>query len=156
MATKLLLLNDVDNLGQKGQIVNVKPGYAFNYLLPKGLAMVATAATERKQKKLQEERRIIADQERKEAEEISARLLDEVLTFIVKADAEGKLFGSVSVLDIVNQIKEKTDIDIDKRWVQLKHGFKETGAYDVTLRLKEGVTSQIHVKVVSEEVQPTE
>lgn len=151
MAKKILLLNDVESLGRKGEVTSAKEGYIFNFLIPKGLAVIATPFALKRQKKLQEERQKIAAQDRKEAEEIAAKLNDETLAFTVKVDHEGHMYGSVSSLDIVHLIKMQTGIDLDKRFVQLKHPIKETGVSTITLRLKEDVTCQLQVKILPEE-----
>lgn len=157
MATKILLLEDVDNLGNKGEIVNVKSGYAYNFLIPKKFALVADANAVRRQVKLQEERRIKAVEDRKVADEIAAKLNGETFTTEVKVDHDGHMYGSVSSLDIVHLIKMQTGIEIEKRFVQLKHAIKQTGVHEIALRLKEGVEATIHLKVLAEgatDVQP--
>jgi large subunit ribosomal protein L9 len=151
MAKKLLLLEDVEYLGRKGDLVNAKNGFAYNYLIPQGFALVASESTLRRQVKLQEERKKLAENDRKESEELAARLNGESLTFLVKVDHEGHMYGSVSALDIVNLIKLQTGIDLDKRFVVLKHPIKETGIFDVTLRLKEEIFALIHVKIIPEQ-----
>jgi large subunit ribosomal protein L9 len=148
--TQVLLREDVDSLGQKGDIVRVKPGYAFNYLVPQGLAYMADAATLRKQAKLRQERQQRAESDRKMAEEHAVKLAELALSFEVKVDHDGHMYGSVSTLDIANQVTEKTGIELEKRAVQLKHPIKAIGAYEVALRLKEGVVCTIHLKVVPE------
>ena len=151
MATQLLLLEDVPNLGRKGEAVTVREGYARNFLIPQGFALIATAATLRRQAKLKEERRKVAEQDLKESQEMAARLNGETLAFSVKVDHEGHMYGSVSAIDIIELIKMQVGIELDKRLVQLKHPIKETGAFDVTLRLKENVVAIVHVKVIPEE-----
>ncbi len=150
MAKKLLLLEDVEHLGRRGDLVNVKEGYAFNFLIPQGFALIATVDALRRQAKLQEERKKIAESDRKESEELAARLNGETLTFMVKVDHEGHMYGSVSSLDVIHQIKLQTGIELDKRFVMIKHPLKETGVFDITLRLKEGIVAQIQVKVLPE------
>lgn len=158
MATKILLLDDVDNVGIKGEIATVKPGYAFNFLIPQGLAMIADASALKRQARLQEERRKKAELDRKESEEMAARLNGETVSTEVKVDHEGHMYGSVTVLDIVAILKLQTGLEIEKRAVQLKHPIKQTGVYDLPLRLKEGVMCTIHVKVMPEggELAPQE
>jgi large subunit ribosomal protein L9 len=150
MATRILLLEDVDDLGQKGQIVTVKSGYAFNFLIPKKQALIADANAVRRQARLQEERRVKAVEDRKASEEISGQLNGVALTTEVKVDPEGHMYGSVSNLDIAHLIKLQTGIELDKRWVGLKHPIKQTGVFDIVLRLKEGVEATIHLKVLAE------
>ncbi|MDB6081284.1 MAG: rplI [Chlamydiia bacterium] len=151
MATQLLLLQDVDHLGRKGDVVNTKPGFAYNFLIPKGVAVVATKATLRRQVKLKDERLKIAEQDRKEAEEMASRLQGETISFTVKVDHEGHMYGSVSTLDIIDLVKMQTGIELDKRFIGLKHPIKETGVFAITLRLKEDITCEIHVKVIPEQ-----
>ena len=147
MAQKILLLEDVENVGQKGEIASVKPGFANNFLIPQGFALAANRAALRRQAKLQEERKIRAEADRKEALELAAKIDGELLEIEVKVDHEGHMYGSVSVLDIADALKLKTGIEIEKRTIQLKHPIKEVGVVDLTIRCKEGVTAQIHVKV---------
>jgi large subunit ribosomal protein L9 len=154
MAKKILLLQDVSSLGRKGDVASAKEGYVYNFLLPRGLAVIATSETLRQQAKLQEERKKVADQDRKEAEELAARLNGETLAFTVKVDNEGHMYGSVSALDICSLVKMQTGIELEKHFVQLKHPIKETGVRPITLRLKEGVTCEIHVKVIPEQEAP--
>jgi len=153
MATKLLLLQDVYNLGRKGDLVSAKAGFAYNYLIPQGFGVIATAAAMRRQTKLQEERRRQAENERKEAMEVAEKLNGATLTFTVKVDAEGHLYGSVSTHDIQELIQRELNIELDKRAIGLKHAIKETGVFDLSLKLKEGVVAEIHVKVIPEQAQ---
>ena len=147
MAQKILLLEDVEHVGHKGEVAAVKPGYAFNYLIPQGFALVANRVALRRQTKLQEERRVRAEQERKDALELASRLEGETVEIEVKVDHEGHLYGSVSVLDIIEHVKLKTGIDLEKKMIPLKQPLKEVGVFDMAIRFKEGVTAQIHVKV---------
>lgn len=150
--TQLLLLQDVDDLGRKGDVVSVTAGYAFNFLIPQSLAVIASPGALRRQAKLKEERRVIAEQDRKEAEKQVQHLEGLTLNFVVKVDHEGHMYGSVSQMDIVHEIMKLTTIQLDKRSIQLKHPIKETGVYEMPLRLKEGVlVEKIHVKVVPEQ-----
>jgi large subunit ribosomal protein L9 len=151
MAQKILLLEDVECVGRKGEVAAVKPGYAFNYLIPQGFALVANRAALRRQIKLQEERRIRAEQERKESLELASRLEGETVEIEVKVDHEGHMYGSVTVLDIIKHVKLKTGIDLDKKMIPLKHPLKEVGVFDLTIRFKEEVTAQIHVKIFPKE-----
>ena len=151
MATKLLLIEDVADLGRKGEIVSVKSGFAYNYLLPQKFALLADKNALRKQVRLQAERQAKADLDRKESETIAQQLKGETVETTVKVDHEGHMYGSVSALDIVHLIKLKTGIDLDKKMVQLKHAIKETGVLTLPIRLKEGVEIEINLKVIPEQ-----
>ena len=151
MANKLLLLEDIDGLGRSGDIVKVKPGYARNFLLPKGLAYIADKRALRMQARLQEERRKRAVVDQKESEE-QAKVLDALsLTAVVKVDQEGHMYGSVSAVDIASLIQEASTIEIKKSAVILKHPIRELGDYKIALKLKEGVKATVSLKVEAEE-----
>ena len=147
MAQKILLLQDVEHVGRQGEVSSVKPGYAYNYLIPQGFALVANRAAMRRQTKLLEERRVRAEVERKEAEDCASRIEGETIEIEVNVDHEGHMYGSVTVLDIIERIKLKSGIELEKKVIPLKHPIKEVGVYDLALRMKEGVTAQIHVKI---------
>lgn len=150
MMMKVLLLEDVEDLGRKGEVFQVRPGYAFNYLIPQKFAMIADKASLKRQSKLREERRLKAEEDRKEAESMSSQLQGETVETTVKVDHEGHMYGSVSQLDIVQLIKLKTGITLDKKMIQLKHPIKEVGVKVISIRLKEGVQVEITLKIIPE------
>jgi large subunit ribosomal protein L9 len=151
MATKLLLIKDIEELGRSGEVVNVKPGYARNFLLPQGLAVVANARALRMQTRLQEERKQRAILDRQEAESTAGSLVEATVTTIVKVDHEGHMYGSVSAHDIVNLLQEQAGVHLEKRMIVLKNPIKKTGEHKIEIRLKEGVESSINLKIISEE-----
>jgi large subunit ribosomal protein L9 len=151
MATKLLLIQDVEDLGRSGDVVSVKPGYARNYLLPLKMAYIADKRTLRIQERLKQERSVRAAEDRKQAETLASQLVDVTLTAIVKVDPEGHMYGSVSAYDVAKLLAEQAKIEVEKRSVNLKHAIKELGIYKVPLRLKEGVESIVVVKVQTED-----
>ena len=158
MATQqqLLLLKDVEPLGRSGDIVKVRPGYARNFLLPQGLAIVANPTTLRLQERLKEERKQRALLDRQEAEQAAAKIDGISLTQIVKVDQEGHMYGSVSVADIADLIAAQSQVEVDRRSVQLKHPIKETGSYNIVIRFKEGVNATVSLTVASEEPKASE
>lgn len=151
MATHLLLIEDVEDLGRSGDVVKVKSGFARNYLLPKGLGVMADKNALRMQARLQEERLKKAAEDRAEAETLAKSIEGATLTAIVKVDAEGHMYGSVSLLDIVNLMEDQKKVVIEKKNVLLKHPIKVTGVHQIQLRLQEGVETSFILKVVSEE-----
>jgi large subunit ribosomal protein L9 len=145
----VLLCEDVDNLGQRGQVVRVRAGYGRNYLLPNGLALNATSGNK---KMIEEQKRVLAkreDRERKAAQSESDNLGGVELRFDRKVGEHGMLFGSVTVLDIVEALKEK-GYTVERRKVVLKEPIKEVGDYDVTIKLHREVTPAIKVLVRKE------
>ena len=151
MATKLLLIEDVETLGRSGEIVSVKPGYARNYLLPQGLAMIANKQALRQQERLKEERQKRALEDKKESEGIAAQIEGITLITVVKVDHEGHMYGSVNAHEIAHMLQEQKNISLDKKNIQLKHPIKATGVHPISVKLKEGVMTSFHLKVMSEE-----
>ncbi|MFA5250369.1 MAG: 50S ribosomal protein L9 [Parachlamydiales bacterium] len=152
---QLLLIEDVDDLGKSGEIVSVKAGYFRNFLLPQKKAVLASQHTLRMQQKLQEERAKKAVVDKAEAEALAKKIENITLSIHVKVDPEGKMYGSVSAQDIV-QLFEKENLPVERRNLQLKHPLKETGVFEIRLRLKEGVETFFHLKVIPEEVKKDE
>lgn len=152
MKQQLLLLQDVDSLGKKGEIVTAKPGYVRNFLLPKGLAVVASSNTIRKQEKLKAEREKQAIVDRKEAEELCMQVEGVKLEISVKVDPEGHMYGSVSAADIA-QLFEERGLPVEKRSILVVKPIKETGAHKISLKLKEGVMATCLLSILPEGVQ---
>lgn len=153
MANKLLLMKDVDDLGRSGDVVSVKPGYARNFLLPQGYAVLADKRALQMQTRLQEERRNRAIEDKKESEELAALIEGLTITTVVKVDQEGHMYGSVSAHDVSELISQQISRPLEKRIMQsaLRHPLKETGVFPLTAKLKEGVTASFTLKITPEE-----
>ena len=145
---QLILLQKVKNLGDLGEKVNVKPGYGRNYLVPRGMAVTATAANVHK---LEHDKRVIAKKVAKEragAESLAEKINLMTLQFDRQVGEEDKLFGSVTSRDIAEMLK-KTGIEIDYRWVVMDQPIKALGKYEVQVKLGSGVTASCKFFVVS-------
>jgi len=151
MATKLLLIEDVEHLGRKGDIVSVRSGYGRNFLLPQGFAVTATEKALRMQERLKVERKQIALVDKKESDEVAARLEGVTVKATVKVDHEGHMYGSVTTADIVALIHDAVKVELDKKAIQLKHAIKSLGIHTVNVKLKEGVQASFQVEVASAE-----
>jgi large subunit ribosomal protein L9 len=147
---QVILREPIDKLGNAGDVVEVKPGYGRNYLIPRGLAYEATAGNV---KRIEAER---ARQARVEAEtlgearEQAARFEGVSLTFKARAGQEGKLFGSITSADIAAQLAEQ-GIEIDRRSIELDEPIKALGVTSVPVRLHPQVHPEIKVWVIAEE-----
>lgn len=144
---KVILRQTVDTLGQAGQIVDVKPGYARNFLVPKGLALVATKANEAA---FANEKRRIAAQVAKDkaaAGELAAKLEALSVTIPVAVGEEDKLFGSVTSQDIADNLASQ-GFEVDKRKILLEEPIKALGLYTVEIKLFSEVVGKIKVWVV--------
>lgn len=147
--TNVLLREDVDNLGARGEIVKVKAGYARNYLLPRKLAVVATASNVRQ---IEQERAALLRREAKDrtsAEGQGALLKSITLNFERKVGEHGILYGSVTSMDIAEALKDK-GFEIDRRRINLREAIKETGEFAVSVRLHREVSVDIPVIVTGE------
>ena len=147
---KIILRQDVDELGLEGDIINVANGYGRNYLIPKGIALEATPqnrkALELQRKKI-EVRRVKA---RGEAEKLKQKVEEIVITLSQKAGEEGKLYGSVTSMDIASDL-EKKGIVIDRRKILLEKPIKTLGEFEVPVKIYPEVTAAIKVVVAPEE-----
>ena len=154
MKLQYLLLEDVEEIGRSGEIINAKPGFARNYLIPQKKAVPATAHALRMQARLQDERAKKAAVDKSEAEELAKKLEGMTLKIVVKVDPEGNLYGSVGPMDIVH-LFEKEGVQLDKKNIVLptKH-LKTLGVHQLTLKLQEGVTCGYTLHVESDAPQP--
>lgn len=151
MKNQLLLLEDVDNVGKKGQLVSVRPGFARNFLLPQKKAIVADKNIVRLQTRLQQERQQQAKVFKEESETIAKELATTKLTLTVKVDPEGHLYGSVTALDIAKLLHSEKGLEINKRDVLLDSSIKKLGTYTVDLKLKEDVMASFSLHVLPED-----
>lgn len=149
MKQQLLLLQDVEALGKKGEIVSAKPGYMRNFLLPKGLAIIASPNTLRKQERLRAERAKQAVIDQKESEELAIQVEGISLEIRVKVDPEGHMYGSVSAADIAHLFQER-GLPVEKKSVLVPKPIKETGIHKISLKLKEGVTASCQLTIIPE------
>ena len=144
---KVIFLQDVKGKGKKGQMVEISDGYARNYLLPKKLAIEATADainTMRMNDKAAAEK---AAKERAEALEISKKLREMTLVVTAKGGGAGKLFGSVTSQEIADALKAASGIVIDKRKIVLSDSIKNVGTYTVQCKLGYEITAPLTVKI---------
>ena len=145
---KVILKEDLSNLGSAGEVVEVKPGYARNYLIPQGLAYLASAASVRR---LEEERKQTEERARREyleARRRASQLEGKRLVFHARAGEEGKLFGSVTNADVADRLNEQgLDFQIDRRWIHLEEPLRQLGEFAVPVRLHTDVTVDVEVRV---------
>ena len=148
----VLLREDVENLGQRGEVVRVRSGFGRNYLLPQGLAIEATIGNKRM---IDEQRRLLAkreDRERVSAQGEAGKLEGMELIFDRRVGDHGLLDGSVTALDIAEALKER-GITVERRKIRLRDHIKEVGEYDVVVKLHRDVAPSIKIKVRKEGAQ---
>ncbi len=150
MNTNVILRENVDGLGTIGDVVTVKAGYARNYLLPQGLASVADS---RNVKELEHQKRQLArklEKVTKDAEGVKARIEKVTCEFTQRAGEEGKLFGSVTSMDLETKLQE-AGIEIPRKKIQLGEPIKSLGEHTVPVKLDAGVVAELKVVVRAEE-----
>ncbi len=145
-----ILLQDVENVGSRGEVIDVSPGYLRNYLLPRKLAHQATpgalAEAQRRMEAAEQAARDAADR----AQENAALLGRTVLTISQPAGEDGRLFGSVTSEDIVNAVKQARGLKLDRRKVHLEQPIRTTGTHMVTIEVHDGVTAEVKTIVTPE------
>lgn len=149
---KLILTAEVDHLGAAGDTVEVKDGYGRNYLLPRGLAIVATRGAQRQADEIRRSQEARTVRDREHADEIKAAI-DALgpVSLPVKTHDSGKLFGSVTAADVVGAIKKAGGPNIDKRAVRLpKAHIKQTGPHTVAVHLHPEVDVEVTVEIVGQ------
>ncbi len=147
---KVILTEEVPNLGNKGEVKNVADGYARNYLIPRNLAVEATPA---RMKEIEKQQKIQEKKEQKEiaaAQEQARELEGKTFIFKVQASEEGRLFGSVTSADIAEAMKEE-GVDLDKRKIELEDPIKELGEFQIPIKFKGGIETHIQIQVTKED-----
>ena len=143
---KILLRADVDGLGRTGDIVDVARGHARNYLLPRGLAVVASSGVTAQAEAMQKKRALKAVEDIADAEEIVSRLDGIIIQISANASEAGKLFGSVGVVEIAQALQDQVGLEIDRKDIS-GETVKEIGTHQFTLNLHPEVEMQITVDV---------
>ena len=146
---EVILREDVQSLGKAGQLVKVKPGYARNFLLPRGLAFEATAGNKKRIEAEAKARATKANAEKAVSEQLAARLGSITLALRGKAGEEGKLFGSITAQDIADALAAE-GFSVDKRKLELEHPIKTVGFHSVTVRLQPDVHAEVRISIVPE------
>ena len=149
MAVEVILRDDVPSLGKIGQVVRVKPGYARNFLFPRGLAV---EANRKNLHLLEHQKRVIgakAERERKSAESVAQKLNGLKLTVQARAGEEGRLFGSVTNLDLERLLADK-GFHVDRRRIELAEPIKQLGTYPVVVQVGRDVRATVELTVVAE------
>ena len=146
----IILLKDVDNLGFKHDLVAVKAGYGRNFLIPQGLGLIANDKNKKKLEDLMAKEAAAEAARLSEYVEMAEQLKDVTLKIGAKSGTSGKIFGSITSVQIGNALKEQCEIEIDRRKIVIPEDVKELGTYEVTLNLHPEVSTQVAIDVVKE------
>lgn len=148
---EIILKQDITGLGYKNDLVNVKDGYARNYLIPKGAAIVANPSNKKMLAEVKKQQAFKEERIRKEAEAMATVLKDLTLKVGVKAGTSGKIFGSVNTIMIANAIMAEKKVEIDRKKILIdEEHIKEVGTYTAKIKLHKDVVVDINLDVVAE------
>jgi large subunit ribosomal protein L9 len=147
---EVILKEDIVNVGKIGEVVRVRDGYARNYLLPRGLVLVAN---KKNLKTFEHQKKVVADQKQKiirQAQTVGDQLAGIALVIAMKAGEEGRLFGSVTNMQIEKALKAK-GLNVDRRKIHLEEPIKSVGEYEIPIRLAADLTVPLKVSVIAED-----
>jgi large subunit ribosomal protein L9 len=148
---KVLLIQDVDKLGSAGDVKEVSGGYGRNYLMPKGLAVLATRGQVKQAEERLAQQRKRTDAARKDAEALAARISGQTLRFTARVGELDRLYGSITNADIAEKILAQTGVEIDRRKIDLDESIKRIGIYPIKIRLMAGLEPLVNVVVEGQE-----
>ena len=153
---KVILTKDVEKIGSFGEVINVKDGYAKNFLIPSGIAIMATQGNLKQIDLVKKSRIKVEARSVKEANEIAEQLNGLKLIFKVKSSPEGKMYGSITNKDIADKILSFKKIEVDRKKIDIEDSIKEIGNYDIVIKLYKDIKSTIVVSVESDKKQTEE
>jgi large subunit ribosomal protein L9 len=144
---RIVLRTDVENVGKKGDIIEVADGFARNYLIPKGRAIAATKGVQSQADAMRRSRDKKDTADREAAEVVARTLVPTVITISAKAGAEGKLFGSVTTTELAESVQAQTGIELDRRRIHLDEPIRSIGIHEVPVKLHADVEFRLTVEV---------
>jgi len=146
---QVIMRSDVDNVGKKGEVVDVSDGFARNYLVAKGMAMKATPGAIAQAAGMRRARAVKDAKDRESSEQVARILVAKVIRLTARAGPEGRLFGSITTADVVSAVSEQTGVTLDRRRVHLDDPIKALGTHEVPVRLHPEVEFRLAVEVVA-------
>lgn len=146
----IILLKDMDKLGDKHEVVKVKPGFGRNFLIPQGIGVIANKTNKEKLSALIAEEDAAEAARKEEYVQLANIMAGQTVKLGVKAGTSGKIFGSVTAVQIAQAIKDQLDIEIPRKKIELEEDFKEVGTYTATINLHKEVVSKLLIELVAE------
>jgi large subunit ribosomal protein L9 len=147
---EIILLQDVDNLGAKFDLVKVKPGYGRNFLIPKGMAKIANSSNKKHLEEIKKQQTAKIAKMVEELKALAAKLSGTKVIVGAKAGTTGKLFGSVTNIQLADAVKKQLDLEVDRKKITIGQDIKELGTYTATIHLNKDVDATIEFEVVAE------
>ncbi len=146
---KVILTGDIKGVGKKDEIINANDGYARNFLLPRKLAVEANAQNMSLLQGRKDSANFKKEQEKDSALRLQEQLTKVILKIKVKAGENGKIFGSITSKEIATELKNQQNIEIDKKKILLKDPIKETGVFNIEIKLYEGIIGKLKIQIMS-------
>ncbi|MHB1377612.1 MAG: 50S ribosomal protein L9 [Candidatus Humimicrobiaceae bacterium] len=150
---KVILTKDVEKIGSFGEVINVKDGYAKNFLIPAGMAILSTPGNLKQVDLVKKSKVKVEAKSIKEANEIAEQLNGLKLLFKVKSSAEGKMYGSITNKDIADKILSFKKIEVDRKKIELEESIKDIGSYEIDIKLYKDVKCKVIVSVEPDKKQ---
>ena len=147
---KIILRADIDNVGKKGDIIDVADGHARNYLIPRGLAMPSSKGAESQAASMRRSRDLKDSADREAAQTIATRLVPQTIKLTARAGGEGRLFGSITTQDIAAAVQEQAGVELDKRKLHLDEPIRELGTHHVTVKLHADVEFPVTLEITKQ------
>ncbi|HQX43053.1 MAG: 50S ribosomal protein L9 [Saprospiraceae bacterium] len=147
---QIILLNDVDKVGDKHQVVSVKPGFGRNFLIPQGLAIVASEGNMRRLNELKRQDEIRENKKLNVYKDLAAQLEGVTLKIGAKTGTSGKIFGSVTNVQIAQALKDQCNLDVERKKIHILEEVKELGTYHAQIDFHKQVVSKVAFEVISE------
>jgi large subunit ribosomal protein L9 len=147
---KVILTEDMRGTGKRGETIDVKDGFGRNFLIPRGLALIATEGNVKRAENIIKDLIAKKDRDLKTAVDIKAKLEEISLAIKKKAGLDGKLFGSVTHKDVADAVKNLMGFEIDKRSITINESIKTTGVHEIEIHLEQGISARVKVEVEKE------
>ncbi len=147
---EIILLQDVDNVGDKHEIVTVKDGYGRNYLIPKGLAIVANRSNRARLSEMRRREDALEMRKLGEYRAIAAKITEQVVRIGAKVGESGRIFGSVTNIQLAQAMREQIGVDVERKRISLPDDIKEIGTYKAVVNLHKEVQPELRFEVVAE------
>ena len=147
---RVVLRTDVDGVGKKGDVLDVADGFARNYLVPKGRAIVATPGVQAQADAMRRSRDVKDARDREGAEAVARKLVPMVIKIPARAGREGRLFGSVTAADVADAVTAQSGVELDRRKLHIDEAIKTLGSHEVPVKLHTDVEFRLNVEVVAD------
>ena len=147
---QIILLKDIEKLGNRFDVVKVKPGYGRNYLIPQGFAQIASKANMARLEEFKEKELALENQRIAEFQAIREKLESKAVNIGAKAGTSGKIFGSVTNVQLATAIKEQLDLDVERKKIEVPEDVKEVGTYVADVHLYKNIVAKVRFEVIAE------